>query len=74
MADQTPTVYVDPHSQPPVVNGKPKEIADGVFVVPDGRVPLVLNVGVIVGTRATLVIAWAWDRTAAHGSTTWPES
>ena len=56
MPDQTPTVYLDPHSPPPVVNGKPKEIADGVFVVPDGRVPLVPNVGVIVGTRAALVI------------------
>jgi glyoxylase-like metal-dependent hydrolase (beta-lactamase superfamily II) len=56
MPDQTPTVYLDPHSPPPVVTGPPKEIADGVFVVPDGRVPLVPNVGVIVGTRAVLVI------------------
>jgi hypothetical protein len=42
MPDQTPTAYLDPHSPPPVVNGKPKEIADGVFVVLDGHVPLVL--------------------------------
>jgi glyoxylase-like metal-dependent hydrolase (beta-lactamase superfamily II) len=56
MPDQTPTVYLDPHSPPPVVTGRPDEIAEGVFVVPDGRVPLVPNVGVIVGTRAALVI------------------
>jgi glyoxylase-like metal-dependent hydrolase (beta-lactamase superfamily II) len=32
------------------------EVAAGVFVVPDGRVPLVPNVGVIVGDRAALVV------------------
>src|SRR3979490_1822973 len=56
MPDQTPTVCGDPHSSPPVVNGKPEEIGDGGLVVPDGRGPLVPNVGVIVGTRAALVI------------------
>lgn len=43
-------------SAPPVIDGRPVEIADGVFVVPDGRVPLVPNVGVIVGDRAVLVV------------------
>src|SRR5437588_7464077 len=41
---------------PPVVAGTPEEIADGVFVVPDGRVALVPNIGVIVGDRAALVV------------------
>ena len=40
----------------PVVSGSPEEIAEGVFVIPDGRVPLVPNVGVIVGDRAALVV------------------
>jgi glyoxylase-like metal-dependent hydrolase (beta-lactamase superfamily II) len=41
---------------PPVVHGSPVEVAEGVFVIPDGRVPLVPNVGVIVGDRAALVV------------------
>jgi glyoxylase-like metal-dependent hydrolase (beta-lactamase superfamily II) len=41
---------------PPVVDGSPQEIADGVFVIADGRVPLVPNVGIIVGDRAALVV------------------
>lgn len=41
---------------PLVVGGSPEEIAEGVFLIPDGRVPLVPNVGVIVGDRAALVI------------------
>jgi glyoxylase-like metal-dependent hydrolase (beta-lactamase superfamily II) len=43
-------------ASPPVVNGSPVEVADGVFVIPDGRVPLVPNIGVIVGDRAALVV------------------
>ena len=42
--------------QPPVVTGRPIEIASGVFVIPDGGVELVPNVGVIVGERAALVV------------------
>lgn len=42
--------------KPPVVTGEPVEVADGVYVVPDGRVPLVPNVGVVVGQRAALVV------------------
>jgi glyoxylase-like metal-dependent hydrolase (beta-lactamase superfamily II) len=34
----------------------PEELADGVFVITDGRVPLVPNVGIVFGTRAALVI------------------
>ena len=41
---------------PPVVHGRPVEIAEGVFVISDGRVPLVPNIGVIVGDRAALVV------------------
>ena len=41
---------------PPVVCGEPAEVADGVLVIPDGRVPLVPNVGFVVGDHAVLVI------------------
>src|SRR5215210_5844590 len=47
---------VDTAAPPPVVHGNPVEVAGGVFVIPDGRVPLVPNIGVIVGDRAALVI------------------
>jgi len=42
----------------PVVNATGlKQIADGVWVIPDSdRTPLVPNIGIIVGSRATLVI------------------
>jgi len=43
-------------SPPPVVRGEPVEVSDGVFVIPDGRVPLVPNVGFVVGTSAVLVV------------------
>ena len=32
------------------------KVSDHVYVIPDGDVPLVPNVGIIVGTRATLVV------------------
>jgi glyoxylase-like metal-dependent hydrolase (beta-lactamase superfamily II) len=41
---------------PPVVRGEPVEVADGVLVIPDGRVPLVPNVGFVTGDHAVLVI------------------
>ena len=41
---------------PPVVCGEPAEVADGVLVIPDGRVPLVPNVGFVIGDHAVLVI------------------
>jgi glyoxylase-like metal-dependent hydrolase (beta-lactamase superfamily II) len=40
----------------PVVRGDPVEVSDGVFVIPDNRVPLVPNVGFVVGDSAALVI------------------
>lgn len=47
---------LDATAAAPVVHGSPVEIADGVFVIADGRVPLVPNIGVIVGERAALVV------------------
>jgi glyoxylase-like metal-dependent hydrolase (beta-lactamase superfamily II) len=41
---------------PPIVRGEPAEVADGVFVLRDDRVPLVPNIGFVVGDRATLVV------------------
>jgi glyoxylase-like metal-dependent hydrolase (beta-lactamase superfamily II) len=41
---------------PPVVSADPVEIADGVYVIPDGRVPLVPNIGIVLGERAALVV------------------
>jgi glyoxylase-like metal-dependent hydrolase (beta-lactamase superfamily II) len=43
-------------SPPPVVQGDPVQLADGIFVIPDRRVDLVPNVGIVVGTRAALII------------------
>lgn len=40
----------------PLVHGEPVEVADGVFVIPDDRIPLVPNVGIIVGDHAALVV------------------
>jgi glyoxylase-like metal-dependent hydrolase (beta-lactamase superfamily II) len=38
------------------VRGEPREVAEGVFVIPDNRVDVVPNVGIVVGERAVLVI------------------
>jgi glyoxylase-like metal-dependent hydrolase (beta-lactamase superfamily II) len=43
-------------SPPPVVRGEPVEVSHGVFVIPDNRVSLVPNVGIVVGDDAALVI------------------
>jgi glyoxylase-like metal-dependent hydrolase (beta-lactamase superfamily II) len=40
----------------PVITGAPTEIAEGVHVIPDGRVPLVPNIGIVVGSAAALVV------------------
>ncbi|MDF5758889.1 MBL fold metallo-hydrolase [Spongiactinospora sp. TRM90649] len=40
----------------PIVRGEPVQVADGVHVIPDRRVELVPNVGIVVGERAALVI------------------
>jgi glyoxylase-like metal-dependent hydrolase (beta-lactamase superfamily II) len=41
---------------PPVIENEPTEVADGVFVISDGRVPLVPNVGIVLGERSALVV------------------
>ncbi|HEY1317020.1 MAG TPA: MBL fold metallo-hydrolase [Gaiella sp.] len=41
---------------PPVIENDPTEVAEGVHVIPDGRVPLVPNVGIVVGERSALVV------------------
>ncbi|WP_403491149.1 MBL fold metallo-hydrolase [Streptomyces caniferus] len=41
---------------PPRVQGEPIEVAEGVFVIPDNRVPIVPNIGIVVGNHAALVI------------------
>ena len=47
----------DVHTAPdPLVRGEPVAVADGVYVIPDRRVPLVPNIGIVVGERAALVI------------------
>lgn len=58
-----PTGGIDPQGLPdtseapaPVVSGDPVQVSDGVFVIPDRRVDLVPNIGIVVGERAALVI------------------
>lgn len=52
-----PGSAADAHdAPPPVVRGEAVEVADGVFVIPDGRASLVANVGIVVGERAALVV------------------
>jgi glyoxylase-like metal-dependent hydrolase (beta-lactamase superfamily II) len=42
---------------PPVVKAESAdEITEGVWVIPDGRVPLVPNIGIVAGADATLVV------------------
>lgn len=45
-------------SQPPplVQEGKTVKVSEHVYAIPDGRVNLVPNIGIIVGNRATLVV------------------
>jgi glyoxylase-like metal-dependent hydrolase (beta-lactamase superfamily II) len=41
----------------PVVDTRyPAEIAPGVFLIPDKRIPLVPNIGIIIGTESVLVV------------------
>lgn len=54
---------IDPRGVPdtseapaPVVSGEPVQVGDGVFVIPDRRVELVPNIGIVVGDSAALVI------------------
>jgi glyoxylase-like metal-dependent hydrolase (beta-lactamase superfamily II) len=52
-------------SPSPIVRTEPVEVADGVFVLPDERVPLVPNVGIVVGGHAALVIDTGMGRRSA---------
>jgi glyoxylase-like metal-dependent hydrolase (beta-lactamase superfamily II) len=40
----------------PVVEGDPQEIARGVYVIHDRRVPLVPNIGIVLGDKKALVV------------------
>lgn len=62
-ADVTPNPSPDLSDLPdvrtspsPIVRGEPVEVSDGVYVIPDNRVELVPNVGIVVGEHAALVI------------------
>jgi len=41
---------------PPIVKAQPEEIAPGVFVIRDHRVPLVPNIGIIKGAHSVLIV------------------
>jgi glyoxylase-like metal-dependent hydrolase (beta-lactamase superfamily II) len=41
---------------PPVVEGSPREVAEGVHVIADRRVPLVPNIGIVLGDDKALVV------------------
>ena len=42
---------------PPVISdAEPQEVARNVYVIPDGRVPLVPNIGIVVGEREALIV------------------
>jgi len=41
---------------PLVQEGKTIKVSEHVYAIPDGRVNLVPNIGIIVGTRATMVV------------------
>lgn len=56
MTDNDSSTRVGAAPIPPVVSGSPEEVADGVFVIADRRVPLVPNIGVVVGESAALVV------------------
>ncbi|RBQ20737.1 MBL fold metallo-hydrolase [Spongiactinospora rosea] len=43
-------------SPPPIVRGEPVKVSEGVYVIPDRRVELVPNVGIVVGRHSALVI------------------
>jgi glyoxylase-like metal-dependent hydrolase (beta-lactamase superfamily II) len=52
-----PTPARGPAPQPPLVrSGVTVKLSEHVYVIPDGNVPMVPNVGIVVGSRATLVV------------------
>ncbi|MEO8668107.1 MAG: MBL fold metallo-hydrolase [Bauldia sp.] len=52
MSDPEPAAMPPPDVRPETI----REIAEGVFVIPDHRVPLVPNIGVILGDHTALVV------------------
>jgi len=54
----TPSLAQAPvHAPAPVVKeGTTVRVSDHVYVIPDGKVSMVPNVGIVVGSRATLVV------------------
>lgn len=53
MSDTTEAASAPP---PVISDAAPQEVAPNVYVIPDGRVPLVPNVGIVVGEREALVV------------------
>jgi glyoxylase-like metal-dependent hydrolase (beta-lactamase superfamily II) len=54
MADRDDSTPAEP--PPPIVTGPAVEVADDIHVIPDRGVPLVPNVGVVLGRRDALVV------------------
>jgi glyoxylase-like metal-dependent hydrolase (beta-lactamase superfamily II) len=50
------TETADAMAAPTIPDVPPEEVAPGVYVIPDGRINLVPNVGIVVGDRAALVV------------------
>ncbi|HEX5108990.1 MAG TPA: MBL fold metallo-hydrolase [Vicinamibacterales bacterium] len=55
-AGVTLAAQAPPRPDPLVKEGVTEKITEHVHVIPDGSVPLVPNIGIIVGSRATMVI------------------
>src|SRR5919204_301388 len=55
-ADMSDGTATNEAPRPVVADVEPEEVARGVHVIPDGRVPLVPNIGIVVGDRAALVV------------------
>jgi glyoxylase-like metal-dependent hydrolase (beta-lactamase superfamily II) len=50
-------LWAQPQPPPPYVQkGKTVKVAEHIWMIPDGRVNLVPNVGIVVGSKATLVV------------------
>ena len=43
-------------ANPLLVEGRPQEIASGVYVIPDRRINLVPNIGIVLGDESVLVV------------------
>jgi glyoxylase-like metal-dependent hydrolase (beta-lactamase superfamily II) len=53
----TPVLAQRGPQQPPLIKeGVTEKVSEHVYAIPDGSVPLVPNVGIIVGTKGTLVV------------------